>query len=212
MEKKGFFDKEYSRRQFLKMSGKGLASISLTASMLSLVGCTQEEVNKGEIDVIPTPTGLLVVNRAKCVGCQRCELNCTLLHDKKAAPYISRLKMRDNLYVGEGEPTEDYKHGDGIYGLWTFGPTTCKQCLDAKCMQACPVKAIYADETTGARMINADLCVGCGACHNACPWNLPTVDPETNKSTKCITCGACASGCPTGALSIVKWSDMVSAL
>lgn len=210
MKTPGVFDKEYTRRQFLKMSGKGLAGVTLSAGLLSLFGCTQKEVDEGLVDVLATPKGMLVVNRGKCVGCQRCEVNCSLANDGKAQPFISRVKMRDNLYTGEAGVTEDYRHGDGIYGLWNFGPTTCKQCKDPKCVAACPQKAISADETTGARVIDTEKCVGCGACTQACPWHMPTVDPETKKSTKCITCGACVAGCPTGALSIVDWKDIAA--
>lgn len=210
--KQGFFDREYTRRQFLKMSGKGLAGVTLSASLLSLFGCTQKEVDEGLVDVLATPKGLLVVNRGKCVGCQRCEANCTLANDGKVMPFIARLKMRDNLYTGEAGVTEDYRHGDGIYGLWNFGPVTCKQCKDPKCVAACPQKAISADPNTGARVIDKDKCIGCGACTQACPWHMPTVDPETKKSTKCITCGACVAGCPTGALSIVDWTDVAKGM
>lgn len=120
--------------------------------------------------------------------------------------------MHSNLNVGETGVTDDYRHGDGIYGLWTFAPTTCHQCKDAACMNACPVKAISPDPNTGARVIDKEKCVGCGACHEACPWKLPTVDPETKKSTKCINCGACVAGCPTGALSMVEWKDLAAAM
>lgn len=210
--KKGMFDKEYSRRQFLKISGKGLAGVTMTATMLSLFGCTQKEVDEGLVETLTLPTGLLVANRAKCVGCQRCETNCSLANDGKVMPFIARLKMRDGLYVGHEGVTEDYRHGDGIYGVWNFGPETCRQCKDPACMAACPQKAITADPNTGARVINQDLCVGCGACTAACPWHLPTVDPQTKKSSKCITCGACVQGCPTGALSIVEWKDIAAAM
>ena len=54
-------------------------------------------------------------------------------------------------------------------------------------------------------------CIGCGACHDACPWHMPTVNPETGKSSKCIACGACVAGCPSGALSIVDWDAVTSA-
>ncbi|MEG0753859.1 MAG: ferredoxin-like protein [Angelakisella sp.] len=210
--KKGIFDKEYSRRQFLKISGKGLAGVTMTAAMLSLFGCTQKEVDEGVVETIALPQGLLVANRAKCTGCQRCETNCSLANDGKAMPFIARLNVRDSLYFGEKGVTDDYRHGDGLYGLWNYGPKTCRQCKDAKCMAACPAKAISPDPNTGARVIDEKLCVGCGACTAACPWNIPVVDPETKKSTKCITCGACVAGCPTGALSIVEWKDIAAAV
>ena len=43
-KKLGVFEKEYSRRQFLKLSGKGLAGIPVTAALLSLIGCTEKQV------------------------------------------------------------------------------------------------------------------------------------------------------------------------
>ncbi len=211
-KKKGVFDKEYSRRQFLKISGKGLAGVTMTATMLSLIGCSQQDIDDGLVDSVALPKGLLVANRAKCVGCQRCETNCTLANDGKVMPFIARLNLRDNFYFGEPGVTEDYKHGDGIYGLWNFGPKTCRQCKEPACLKACPKGAIIADPNTGARVVQSDKCIGCGACTAACPWHIPVVDPETKKSTKCITCGACVQGCPTGALSIIDWKDLAEAL
>ena len=114
--KKGILDKEYSRRQFLKMSGKGLAGISMTAAMLSLFGCTQKQVEEGVVDLIATPTALLVANRAKCTGCQRCETNCTLTNDGKAQPYLARLRVRDSVVFGAEEVPAEYMHGGGFLG------------------------------------------------------------------------------------------------
>ena len=211
-KKTGFFDKDYTRRQFLKMSGKGVLGLTMTGALLNLIGCTEQEIKDGKVFTWATPTGLLVVNRDKCVGCQRCEMNCTLHNDGKVMPYISRLKLRDNIYYGT-EMEDDYLHGDGYYGNYHWGPETCKQCVMPWCGEACPENAIYADEKNGgARTIDYDKCIACGACTTACPWHLPTIDPERNVSTKCISCGACAIGCPTGALAINPWEDVVAAL
>ena len=63
----------------------------------------------------------------------------------------------------------------------------------------------------GASVVDPNKCIGCGACVEACPWHMPTVNPETGKSSKCIACGACVAGCPSGALSIVDWDAVTSA-
>ncbi|ONI42503.1 hypothetical protein AN639_12310 [Candidatus Epulonipiscium fishelsonii] len=131
---------------------------------------------------------------------------------KKAAPFTSRLKMRDNLYILAKVRTEDYKHRVMEIMDYGLGPTTCKQSLDAKCMHKHVQLKLYADETLLVRMIKMLIFVLCGACHKMRVHGMPTVDPETNKSPQNVTCGACALVCPTGALSIVKWSDVVSAL
>ncbi|MDF2952073.1 MAG: Fe-S-cluster-containing hydrogenase component 1 [Anaerocolumna sp.] len=71
----GILDKKMTRRQFLKISGKSIAGLTVSATMLSLFGCTQEEVDEGAVTTWALPQGLLVVNQAKCTGCQRCELD-----------------------------------------------------------------------------------------------------------------------------------------
>ena len=73
-----------------------------------------------------------------------------------------------------------------------------------------PPEAIITNEQ-GIRVVDTDKCIGCGACVEACPWHMPTVNPETGKSSKCIACGACVAGCPSGALSIVDWDAVTSA-
>ncbi len=210
--KKTLMDREYTRRQFMKLSGKGLAGVALSSTLLSLMGCTRSQAEAGLVDTIATPDFLLVANRAKCTGCQRCEVNCTLANDGDAHPYMARIRVRQNVNFGDQGPTDDYKHGDGFFGLWGFKPDTCKQCADPACVNICPMKAISADPVTGARVIDEDKCVGCGACVNACPWHMPRVDVEKHKSTKCISCGACVAGCPTSALRMIPWEDVAKAL
>ena len=210
--KKTLMDREYTRRQFMKLSGKGLAGVALSSTLLSLMGCTRSQAEAGLVDTIATPDFLLVANRAKCTGCQRCEINCTLANDGDAHPYMARIRVRQNVNFGDQGPTDDYKHGDGFFGLWGFKPDTCKQCADPACVNICPMKAISADPVTGARVIDEDKCIGCGACVNACPWHMPRVDVEKHKSTKCISCGACVAGCPTSALRMIPWEDVAKAL
>ena len=210
--KKTLMDREYTRRQFMKLSGKGLAGVALSSTLLSLMGCTRSQAEAGLVDTIATPDFLLVANRAKCTGCQRCEVNCTLANDGDAHPYMARIRVRQNVNFGDQGPTDDYKHGDGFFGLWGFKPDTCKQCADPACVNVCPMKAISADPVTGARVIDQEKCVGCGACVNACPWHMPRVDVEKHKSTKCISCGACVAGCPTSALRMIPWEVVAKAL
>lgn len=206
MSEKKFFDKEMTRRQFLKMSGKGMAGLALSSSLLSLFGVTRAEVEAGAVSVIPTADAVLVANGARCTGCRRCEMNCSLLNDGKVMPFISRVKVTRNLYHGN-----DGKEG-GIFGNFDYTPDTCHQCEDPACMKACPMGAISARESDGVRVIDQEKCVGCGACVQACPFHMPTIDPETKKSTKCVSCGYCAANCPCGALKIVKWEDVAEAM
>lgn len=191
-----------SRRRFMKFSGMSLAGLAISAPLLSVMGCTKEQAASGAVTVWSTPKGLLVANMAKCTGCQRCEINCTIVNDQQVSTHTSRVKVTRNLLVNNGH---------GIYtDDWVYYPDTCRQCEDPPCGNACPVEAIYADDN-GVKMVDESKCVGCGACAMACPWEMPTVNPETKKSSKCILCGSCVEGCCTGALSIVPWDKVVAA-
>lgn len=191
-----------TRRQFLKISGKGLAGLTVSAAMLSLFGCTQEQVDSKQVVTWAMPQGLLVVNEARCTGCQRCETNCTMTNDGVCSTYISRVKVARNLHI-RGE--------EGLLNSsFTYFPDTCRQCQDPACGNACPQKAIYADEQ-GIKKIDTEKCIGCGTCVEKCPWHMPTVNPETGKAGKCIACGACVQECPSGALSIIKWDAITAA-
>ena len=68
---KGFITQEMTRRQFLKISGKGLAGLALSTTMLNLLGTTQAEVDRGAVTTFALARGLLVVNTDRCTGCQR---------------------------------------------------------------------------------------------------------------------------------------------
>ena len=201
---KGFMTKEVTRRQFMKLSGKCLAGLALSTTMLNVLGTTQAEVDSGAVTTFALAQGLLVVNTDKCTGCRRCELNCTLVNDGCVSSYMSRVKVTRNLFASRND--------QGLYteDKWTYYPDTCRQCADPACAKACPMKAIYADDN-GIKRVDTEKCVGCGMCTQACPWHMPTVNPITHKSSKCIQCGACVAGCPSGALSIVPWDEVMAA-
>jgi Fe-S-cluster-containing dehydrogenase component len=205
--KKGFLERETTRRDFLKLTGKGIGGAVLSLSILNLFG--YDNANAAEVAAFPLATGLLIADKNRCTGCQRCEINCTLINDGKIEPFVSRIKVSRNLFFGVVGPKIAYAKEDGQYGNLIMNPETCRQCKDPACAIACPMKAIVADEKNkGARTVVEEKCIGCGTCTQACPWHLPTVDPETSKSTKCILCGTCAKGCPTSALKLIPWEEV----
>ncbi|QUH20062.1 ferredoxin-like protein [Alkaliphilus sp. B6464] len=202
-----FLEKLRTRREFLKVSGKGIVGITVTASVLNLLGCSNPDV--GSASAFVTAKGILIAERNKCTGCQRCEMVCTVANDGKVHPLISRIKISRNFNYGD-EITDNYRNEDGYFGNFLMTPETCKQCKEPKCAESCPADAISLNEKLGAWTVDKDKCVGCGACAAACPWHMPTIDPESKKSTKCILCGACAENCITGALKIIPWEEVAA--
>ena len=57
---KGFMTKEVTRRQFMKLSGKCLAGLALSTTMLNVLGTTQAEVDSGAVTTFALAQGLLV--------------------------------------------------------------------------------------------------------------------------------------------------------
>ena len=192
----------FTRRSVLAMTGCGVAGL-VVGGVLASWGVTTQSIASGRIELRTTPAKLIVTDRARCSGCQRCEMMCTLKNDGVAQQSIARVRVWDNYNFGAGVDT-----GDGIYGSCQFTVQSCKQCADPQCVKYCPVHAISADEETGARVVDDEVCIGCGMCSAACPWGMPQVNAQTGTSTKCVSCGRCAEQCPNGAISFIDWEDI----
>ena len=207
--KKGFLERETTRRDFLKITGKGVGGAILSLSVLSLFGYGDTK----EVSAFALSAGLLIADKNRCTGCQRCEVTCSAIYEQKIQPYIAKVKVSRNFNYGLEGPKLNYMAADGEHGNRLMNPETCKQCREPFCGNACPKQAIIADPNNkGARVVVKDKCIGCGTCTTACPWHLPTVDPETKKSSKCRACGVCATVCPTAALKLIPWEDIKVAM
>ena len=208
-ETKGFLQKKRSRREFFKISGKGIAGVAVGTSVLNVFGYDKASA----ATAYATPKGVLFAERERCVGCERCELMCTLHNAGKASSYLARIKVMRNYNWGSGDINSYSRYkNEGSFGNFKQNPDACRQCLVPACAEACPMKAIETVPGTGTRVVNTQKCVGCKRCTSACPWNLPTVDPETKKSSKCILCGRCAELCPAGAIKVVAWREVAKVL
>ena len=194
--------KTFTRRTVLAMAGCGVAGL-VAGGVLASWGVTSASIASGRIEIRTTPTKMIVTDRARCSGCQRCEMACTLKNDGRVCQHIARVRVWDNYNFGTNPGS-----GDGSYANCQFTVEHCKQCADAACMSYCPVHAIYASEDNGARMVDTDRCIGCGMCAQACPWNMPRIDSQSRVSTKCISCGRCAEQCPNGAIKFIDWQDI----
>jgi carbon-monoxide dehydrogenase iron sulfur subunit len=131
---------------------------------------------------------VLMINHEKCTGCRRCELVCSVFHEGVANPSKARIKVEkwewEGLYI----------------------PMSCRQCVDAPCMNVCPVKAIYREETEGRVHVDHDICIGCRSCVAVCPFGAMNYNKSERKVYKCDLCSGdpqCVRFCDVKAVDYV---------
>ncbi len=193
-----------SRRQTLKWGGMSIVGLSVLGPVLAQ-GATAPLI------IMDQAEGLVVADTALCVGCGRCELACTEFNDGKASVSLSRIKVDRNLNYGPaGIPA--WREREGNWGDGLIVQDLCRQCPHpVPCANICPEDAIVADPAGMTRVVDLKKCTGCKICLKACPWEMISFDPETQKATKCHLCGGkpkCVEACPAGSLSFVKWRDL----
>jgi formate dehydrogenase iron-sulfur subunit len=146
-----------------------------------------------------------------CLRCYSCMVNCgvenrvRLQRDRlrpvektvgQALPHLSHLTPRVSQIGSypEARQITAFHH--------------CQHCEKAPCAQICPSRAVGV-RPSGSVVIREELCVGCQACKDACPFDVPAYSADHNKTYKCTQCHdrtanglkqACVEGCPTGAL------------
>jgi formate dehydrogenase iron-sulfur subunit len=159
----------------------------------------------------------ILLDMEKCIACRACQVACKQWNElpaekttffAAAGGYQNPIGLSPDTY----NLIKFYETEDQNKLRWLFRSHRCMQCVDPACVKACPVepvKAMTHDKATGAIYVNRELCIGCGACREYCPFNIPVIDTEAGKSTKCTFCfdrqdsglePACAKACPTDCL------------
>jgi len=132
---------------------------------------------------------VLSFDASSCTGCLSCMLNCALANEGLNA--LSSARIFIDL--------------DAFEARWPA--IHCRQCVKARCAEACPVGAITRDPSGEFWCVDYDVCIGCRACVDACPFHAMFFDPLTDKVLKCETCAGhptCVRSCAAGAL---RWQD-----
>ncbi|MFC1504529.1 4Fe-4S dicluster domain-containing protein [Spirochaetota bacterium] len=136
----------------------------------------------------------------KCLGCKTCELACAIEHSETKD---LEKTVRSGEKPGYRINVEHYK-GKSI-------PVNCSHCEDPMCVIACPSGALKKDAKDGRVTINAEICIGCKMCVQACPFGVITVRKNGKGVLKCDLCierfehgeePACVASCPTRALKL----------
>jgi Fe-S-cluster-containing dehydrogenase component len=145
-----------------------------------------------------------VIDQTTCIGCQACTTACKSENDVAVGSFRTWVKHVD---VGT---FPDVKR--------QFAVLRCNHCADAPCVEICPVTAMY-QRADGLVDFDPDICIGCKACMQACPYDAIHMDPVSNTAHKCNFCShrvdegllpACVVVCPVEALVFGDMDDPTS--
>ena len=132
-----------------------------------------------------------VINNKTCIGCHACSTACKSENEVPLGVYRTWVK-----YVEKGEFPNSKRY---------FQVTRCNHCANPPCVRICPVTAMY-QRTDGIVEFDPEVCIGCKACMQACPYDAIYIDPDTHSAAKCHYCShrtdlglepACVVVCPT---------------
>ena len=136
----------------------------------------------------------LLIDIKRCIGCLACETACKQLHGFSTDPEPVLSDTAFTVVEARGDK---------------FVRKLCMHCEDPACASACPVGAI-GKTPLGPVVYNADICLGCRYCVQACPFGIPkyewtSLKPRVRKCNFCADrlaqgkINACAEACPYGA-------------
>ena len=137
--------------------------------------------------------GFLIRND-RCIGCHACSTACK--SENEVPLGVNRTWVKT---VEKGAFPDVRRH---------FQVARCNHCANPPCVRICPVHAMY-QRTDGIVEFDGDLCIGCKACLQACPYDAIYIDPDTGTAAKCHFCAhrtdldlepACVVVCPEHAI------------
>jgi tetrathionate reductase subunit B len=152
----------------------------------------------------------------KCIGCGKCIQACGT-ENHVPSEFFHRTWVERYVIEKDGEvlvnsiDSPDARLAEGVAERDVlrsfFVPKLCNHCDNPPCVQVCPVKATFKTED-GVVLVDAQRCIGCRYCIQACPYGARFFNPVTETADKCTFCyhritqgllPACVEVCPTQA-------------
>ena len=134
------------------------------------------------------------VDSTRCTGCKACAVACK---DIKELPVNVALRRVFSFEAGKYPNASSYHYSMG-----------CNHCEMPKCVVSCTTGALT-KAGDGTVQIDVELCIGCKACIEACPYEAPQFRSDISIVQKCDACierrdagkqPSCVDACPMRAL------------
>ena len=165
-----------------------------------------------------TPKVAKLIDTTTCIGCKACEVACQEWNELGLEPTVN-----DGSYQTLPDLTANFwnlirfNEVQSESFAWLMRKDQCMHCEEAGCLEACPAPGAIVQHANGIIDIDPDLCIGCGYCIPACPFDIPRLSERTGRAHKCTLCNdrvevglepACVKACPTACLQFGEWDDM----
>ena len=125
----------------------------------------QVELKKALAKPVEQRKWKMMIDTRKCVGCHACTVSC-----------IAENKLPQGVIY---RPVTTIEMGTYPNLKMKFLPQPCMQCDTPSCVPVCPVNAT-GKRPDGIINIDYDVCIGCGNCIEACPYNHRSMDTGAN--------------------------------
>jgi molybdopterin-containing oxidoreductase family iron-sulfur binding subunit len=105
----------------------------------------------------------MVLDLDRCIGCWACAVACKMENSVGEGLWWQRVQTM-------GGPAIDTSSGIFPQVHKHYRPRNCFHCAEPPCLPVCPTEAIV-KRADGIVEIVQDLCIGCGKCQPACPYD-----------------------------------------
>lgn len=134
----------------------------------------------------------------KCLACKSCEIACAVAHS-----------LTGELFKSLREEILSLPRKRILLSNNKNYPISCRNCPEAKCVDACIAAALTFDRDKGVINHDKERCIGCWMCVMVCPYNAIRPDKFKKVPVRCDKCKdkdepACVKACPTKA---VIWQE-----
>ncbi len=136
----------------------------------------------------PKANYAIITDLNKCFGCGGCQMSCKEwntsgmfgpLPDLNPYGDLDVMFWLRVLYIEIGEWPQTK-----VYNI----PINCFHCLNAPCVEVCPVGATFKRVEDGIVLVDYTKCIGCKYCIYGCPYGNRLFDPIEGVVKKCTHC------------------------
>jgi molybdopterin-containing oxidoreductase family iron-sulfur binding subunit len=105
----------------------------------------------------------MIIDKRRCTGCLGCVVACKQANSTAPGTFWAKIDVNE--------------HGTFPNAFLEYMPRLCNHCDDAPCVAVCPTGASK-KMADGTVQIDADACIGCKSCMDACPYDVRTYNEE----------------------------------